>query len=374
MSNRDPAIKYIADQLDSICERPEMWGPNLCVELQYLMLMDFWLFQVRLDLEQQNPRLVRDEFCLFCKRKGYPGNFPLADAVANVDDFKQALQSFRDEFVKRIVPVSPFEQHDLTVAYNLRKGHALSESVVSHGLANVRRVLRAAVRPAKARQSGGRSRKEIEALTDFEVVDVEIHPQNGIGTRVVIPMRQQQPAQQDWAAQAVVRDAIGALVEMAEWANDITAPPPIVGQPQDRDWIAWQTMKLLPGADVESMELGGKLVSRSRPVVLKASQRPRLFSVLESSLTSTPYGGIGAIRALDRDTYVIKFREDGSTKNIECWILSAETLQVAEQNLCSKVKIQGRRFSGVARRPVVLVDDIAVVEHAPDDDLEEGGD
>jgi hypothetical protein len=337
------------------------------------MLMEFWLVTTRSDLERQNPRLVLHEFHEFCRRAGHRANIPLADNNVEPEEFRRLLQVFRDEFTNRVKPMSPFEEYDLTVAYNPNRDQALSESIVSHGLGNVRRVLRAAVRHKKTRRTGGRSRKEIEALTDFEIVDVEVYPRNGVGARIVIPMRQQAPPQQDWSAQSELREAIGAVVEMAEWANSSDVIPIAANEPQKRDWIAWQTMRLIPGSDVESMELGGKLVSRSRPVILRASQRPKLLSVLENSLRSEPFAGLGTIRALNRDTAVLQFRAENAPKNVECWLGSADDLKRAEQNLCAKIEVQGRLFTGIARKPVVLVDGLSVRE-SPDDESDDAMD
>lgn len=371
MTDRKAILDYIAQQLDSLCERPEMWGPSLSVELQYLMLMEFWLVTTRPDLESQNPRLVLDEFHAFCKRAGHRANIPLAEHNMEPEEFRRLLLLFREEFSKRVTPRSPFEEYDLAVAYNLKKQQALSESIISHGLGNVRRVLRAAVRPEKTRRIGGRSRKEIEALTDFEIVDVEVQPRNGIGARVVIPMRQQIPDQLDWSAQSELRDAIGSVVEMVEWASGSDTAPMSSNSPQKRDWIAWQTMRLIPSSDVESMELGGKLIARSRPVILRASQRQRLLSVLENSLKWEAFSRLGTIRALNRDSAVLKFRAENSSGNIECWLVDPDDLRIAEQNLCAKVEVRGRLFTGVARKPVVLVDTLTVQERA-DDEIDDG--
>ena len=366
MIDRNATQTYIDQQLDSLCERPEMWGTNLCVELQYLMLMEFWLVSTRPDLEIQNPRFVLDEFHKFCKRAGYPANIPLSDNSIEQDEFKRLLRDFREHFSKRIPPLSPFEEHDLTVAYNLKKDLPLSESIVSQGLGNIRRVLRAAMRSPEGRRSGGRSRKEIEALTDFEIVNVDVRPRNGVGARIVVPMRQQLPHQQDWKFQAELRETIGAVVEMAEWASSSTSAPVGIQEPQKRDWIAWQTIRLIPGSDVESMELGGKLVSRSRPVILTANQRPKLLSILESNLEASEFRQTGTIRALNRDTSVLQFRAESSSRNVECWLVSPDDLKRGEQNLCAKVEVRGRLFTGIARKPVVLVEELSVLE--PHDD------
>lgn len=89
---------YIDQQLDSLCERPEMWGTNLCVELQYLLLMELWLVSTRPDLEGQNPRWVQDEFRNFCRRAGYQTNIPLSDNNIEAEQFKSLLREFRAHF------------------------------------------------------------------------------------------------------------------------------------------------------------------------------------------------------------------------------------------------------------------------------------
>jgi len=363
MSKNEAVLQYITEQLDSLRERPEMWGPNICIELQHLMLMEMWLVAVHPELDRQHPRLVLEEYAAYCRRHGHGGKTPVSQKLQDPAQLAALLASFHDEFTKRFSPVSPFAEYDLTVAYNLKKGKSISESLVSQGLANVRRVFRAA---ARSPLSSGRARKEIEELTDFEIVDIEIYPRNGVGARVVIPMRQQPPRQQDWGAQTQLREAIGAVVEMAEWASGGAIMPSTPNDPQKRDWIAWQTMRLLPGVDVETMELGGKLVSRSQPVVLRFSQRARLFSVLETGLDSSSYTATGTIRALNRDTSVLRFRPDGEAKNLECWLTSGDDLSVAERNLCSKIEVTGKLFAGVARKPILVVEEMSVRDEVAD--------
>lgn len=367
MTDRSEIQTYIEQQLESLCRRPEMWGDSICVELQYLLLIEFWLVNTRPELEQKNPRIVRDEFQRFCRRAGYNDRIPLADNKIPPATFQRLLLEFKDSFSKRMTPPNPFEEHDFTVAFNLKKGRHISDAIVSQGLGNVRRVLRAALRPEKARGLGGRTRKEIEALTDFEVLDIDIRHSNGVGARIVFPMRQQTSLQIDWDHQEKVRKTLGSLVDMAEWASSTEPTPLTMASPQERDWIAWQAIQLIPHGDVESMELGGKLISRSRPVMLTSQQRPKLISILDSTLETSEYRKIGTIRALDRDSAVLKFRAEGENKNIECWLADDDDLKRSEENLCARVEVRGKKYTGVARKPVVLINELIVMDTAEDD-------
>jgi hypothetical protein len=52
---------------------------------------------------------------------------------------------------------------------------------------------------------------------------------------------------------------------------------------------------------------------------------------------------------------------------------SVDDLKRAEQNLCAKVEVQGRLFTGVARKPVVLVDALTV-QGSTDDESDDAMD
>lgn len=370
MSNNAATLRYIEEQLDSLCQRPEMWGPNLSVELQYLLLLEFWYVTTRPDLERRNPRYVVDKYHAFLRANGHLASRPLSETLGSTEEFVRVLKRFRDQFLAEMQPASPFEDFDLTVAYNLRPHYALSESIISHGLGNVRRVLRAATRSPQARAASGRSGRQIETLTDFEIVDVDVRPRNGIGARVVIPMRQQQPSQSDSNARDEVKAAIGAIVTMAEWAGADTSQLPL-DDPEERRWIAWQTMRLLPGADVETMELGGRLVSRPRPITLSSAQRPRLMAVIQQSVRQEPYDEAGTIRALNRDTAVLRFRQDSNGDTLRCWVGSGEVLRLAEHNLSSQVQVKGHKLTITARKQVILIEELIVLTEPSDDDEEE---
>lgn len=105
MTSQDLVLSYVAEQLDSLCERPEMWGPTLCVELQFLMLMEFWLVTTSPKLGHKHPRLVLEEFHAFRRRRGFDIKKPLADANQPIDEFKQFLRAFREDFLKRVAPM-----------------------------------------------------------------------------------------------------------------------------------------------------------------------------------------------------------------------------------------------------------------------------
>jgi len=82
-----------------------MWGPTFCVELQFLMLMGFWLVTTSPRLEQQKPRLVFDEYHAFRRRRGFDAKRPLAHANQPVDEFMGLLAAFREDFQRRVAPM-----------------------------------------------------------------------------------------------------------------------------------------------------------------------------------------------------------------------------------------------------------------------------
>lgn len=103
MSDQQLVLTYVREQMDSLCQRPEMWGPNLCVELQFLMLMDFWVVVTSPRLGRERPRLVLDEYHAFRRREGLDAKRPVADTTSP-PRFTKLLEAFRAEFMTRVAP------------------------------------------------------------------------------------------------------------------------------------------------------------------------------------------------------------------------------------------------------------------------------
>ncbi|WP_044250860.1 hypothetical protein [Chondromyces apiculatus] len=96
-------VRYIDEQLDAIERRPRMWGPDLCVELQYLQLLEFRSATLRPELERQDPRAVLDEFARFLALN-FPGAPPLPLTALLAESHREReLVAFLREFRRMLI-------------------------------------------------------------------------------------------------------------------------------------------------------------------------------------------------------------------------------------------------------------------------------
>ncbi len=101
-------IEYVNEQLDSIERAPEMWGPPLAVELQYLLLLEFYVVTAAPEVAQSNPRYVRELFAEFVQAVAPDAQTkPLSTAVPNPVALAGELARFR-EIVRERSPHPPF--------------------------------------------------------------------------------------------------------------------------------------------------------------------------------------------------------------------------------------------------------------------------
>lgn len=101
-------LQYIEDQLDAMEKRPHMWGPDLCIELQYLQLLEFRSITLRPELERTNPRAVLEAFSDFLARR-FPGTAPvplscLLPRERPERELMNILGEFRRELVTQMAP------------------------------------------------------------------------------------------------------------------------------------------------------------------------------------------------------------------------------------------------------------------------------
>lgn len=108
ISLQSTILGYIDEQLDAMQKHPRMWGPDLCVELQYLQLLEFRSVTLRPELERTNPRAVLEAFSEFLARR-FPGSppVPLSSLLARErreGELMIVLGEFRRVLVPQMIP------------------------------------------------------------------------------------------------------------------------------------------------------------------------------------------------------------------------------------------------------------------------------
>lgn len=367
MSDAERILAYVDEQLAGMRRAPLMWGPPIAIEMQYLQLLETRLLVMRPDLDREQPRLVLDRYIEFLRKK-HPkaGNGALANLFddASAGELVAALHDFENALSDLVAPRSVFETHPLAIALRLRPGVTRpSSTTLTAYLENLRRVLRATLRgPGRT----GRSTKEIEELTEFELPSVSVREANGAPAQVVFPLIQRQPRQTSLIATAEdeVRSALTQLVTVMDWAagqSDFGTLARSVTDSESRRVVAHQGLRLVPRGEVEALELGGTLIQRPAPVTLRPESKARLVSVVAEDQQTEPFLQEGEIRALDLDDATFRLRGPDKAVN-RCWLQIDPFELLSEWKLGAKVRVHGRRVGGVFKAPVVIVDDVELID------------
>jgi len=370
MAEPDRIVSYADEQLAAIRRYPLMWGPPVAVELTYLQLLEVLLVALRPDLDEKNPRFIKDLYDGFLLRR-FPdlgAGFLTTRYPDDVEALVAALSEFESEVRQSVRPRNPYEEHDIAFRLRLRAGIARPSSTTMTSYLEVfRRILRATL---KGPNRAGRSSLEVETLTDFELPSVDFTRANGAPATVTFPLAQRHDPQTklDNEAERAVRDSIAHLTTVMEWVESsrpISDLAEEIVDPQRRQRIAVEALRLVPRGEVESVELGGRLVSRYRPVSLRATARPRLVELMGESVAPEAFSEAGRIHALDVDR--ASFRLHVGKQRHHCLLVEPLEDALGRWRVDSEVRVLGKRYAGVVGRPVVLVDSLVVTEPEPDE-------
>ena len=105
------------------------------------------------------------------------------------------------------------------------------------------------------------------------------------------------------------------------------------------------------------MEVGGKLVSRSKPIQLRADFELPLLKVVSAQAEPEPYEAHDQVRAIDLDRGLILF---GKRERLQCFVKPEQFANLTEVGV--RARIRGRHYRPLMGKPFVLVDEIEVEE------------
>lgn len=83
--------KWVNARLESLVGQPELWGPPLCVELQYLQALEFALI-----LKGGSEIDINTEWSTVLSGLGFLGNLPLADQTEGYGVLCRSLRNLHD--------------------------------------------------------------------------------------------------------------------------------------------------------------------------------------------------------------------------------------------------------------------------------------
>lgn len=375
MSGSERVIAYVDEQLAGMRRYPLMWGPPIAVELGYLQLLETRFVALRPDLDAEQPRLIKDRYQEFLRKRFPQVGVSYLCSIFDVDrigDLVSALRDFEEGLQEIIAAKSLFETSPLAMALQLREGVARpSSTTFTAYLEAFRRVLRATLRgPSKT----GRSTKDVELLTNFELPAVEVREANGSPSRVTYPLFQRHSEQGVLIGdpEAAVKEVVAQLVTVIDWADRggvVADLGGAISDPDRRRTIAAQALRLVPRGEVERVELGGTLVSRPAPVILRAKSKAKLAEVFTENRRVDAFDHEGEIRALDLDQASFRLRATSGT-NHRCWLQEDPFELLSEWELGAQVRVRGRQIFGVFQKPLVIVDQIQLLSE-PSTDTED---
>lgn len=353
-------VQFIDEQLRYILEAPGMWGStNEAIELQVLQLLEFRSATLRPELEQRAPRTILEGLQAFLRREfGDPPPMPLfalVEAYGREEEFIPLLGRFVRETVQDMAEEDPFLTHDLVLRLRMRPEAKLPRaSSLSAYYEALRSVLRALARPRGTR---GRASHDLEEALDFAMPDVKVTAPNGKPAEVVLPLDQL-----DRKEAGRVALALAQIAGASAWAAQVDSP---VGVLKERlpegtsaELVAAQTLRLLPSAeaDVRAVELGGTLLGRAEPILLRSGYAGRMVAVLQAETPPERFDEVGSVRAVDIDQRSLRLKTRAGT--IRCWLEEAALVEEARAALGGRARIKGRLYQAPGSPAVVVVERI----------------
>lgn len=359
-------LAFIDNQLDAMSKRPGMWGPNIAVERQAILLLELRSIILRPGLEESNPRVVLNAYSDFVART-FPDAppLPLSTILARAGrsaDLGSLLGAFCNEVVAGMIPESIFSGHDLVLALWLREGvNVPRASTLSSYYDVFRRVLRAVSRPHGSR---GRAKHDIEQAIDFVVSEIAVVPANGVPAHLVLPL-DQLPHLSTQGADSV-KSGLDRIALLNEWAaNERESVHALEGRLEGKEVaqrVAAQTLRLMSSTEeaVQVVEMGGKLVGNRKPVRMVAKQAERLVEVVKESAELTAFDEIGSVRAVDMDQRSMRLRLSrpvSGISTIQCWMDEPRLVELASQALGQgdRIRVSGRMYKDPGSPAMVIV-------------------
>jgi hypothetical protein len=378
---RQALLHFIDERIAQMLARPAAWGSAESVELQVLQLVEVRALAMHPDADPQRTfKLLQRAYERFIESSiEGTGPEPLAALLEQRDRLPELgplLGRFVAgwEYAQR--DDNPFEEHDLVLRLTLREKYDDPPAgVIGHSYETFRRVIRAIEQDSPM----GRVSPGVEYSTEFRMPDLQILRRNGAPARVVLPLRIPVPDHVIFSADMLegahrVRSAISHLAALAEWAaggSSTAELSQILPDTERRQRIAFQALRLLPGADAPCtlVELGGKEISRLRPVAFSQAMSPRFFDVVSAGQVSTAFDVTGIVRMLDLDQGTLALKATSSPKRTVYWLRLDEP-QMPAALLDVEVRLQGNIYRDSLQHTFAVATKLELI--GPADKLDDG--
>ncbi|KIG16344.1 hypothetical protein DB30_04511 [Enhygromyxa salina] len=342
------------DRIRAMLSAPRMWGSLEAVEMQALQLFELRALMLRPELIH-DPRRVLDTYLAFL-RQHFPGqpSLPLFGLVEGQEQsessFVQTLEQFNQLISKSIRAKNPFEHSELAIKLTFEAGREPATSAFTGYYEEFRRAARAMTRTDK---STGRVTKEIEAATDFSLVDAVVTQLNGVNASVLLRLGMAR-GQANWEAEQRVRDGLSDILALSEWAGEGAGLAEVpVDDPEQRTKAALQARRLLPRRGIESVEIGGKLVARSKPIQLRAAFEARFMEIVGAETEAEDFDERDQVHTIDLDRSVILL---GERRRLPCFMRPEQLGDITEVGV--QARVRGWQYRPLMTNAFVLVDSV----------------
>jgi len=302
MHQQQKLLAWVERRIDAMLARPRAWGGGEAVETQILLLLQFRALLARPSATKIASTTLDMYFAYLSGHYPDMPNHPLHQIVGDDptgENLATELRKAVDALRHAATPENPFEHNRLAIRLKYKEGANPRTSSVTRYFEEFRRAARATAR--KPNKNSGRASKAIEEATDFELMDVRISRMNGVAVEVLVIMGDGY-GQQDFVANDAVREGLSGMLALGEWADrDEGLDGLDIDSNQRRTTLALQTVRVLPRGDIAEAQIGGQLVSRSRPVVYRPHFEARLMGVVETQAPPETFEADDEIRAFDQD-------------------------------------------------------------------------
>jgi len=352
-SLREVIVRWVEGRLDDLLAAPPMWGSPEAVEMQALQLLELRLLALRPDLDAENPRRVLDTYLAFLRER-FPAQPPeplyrlvasAADAASAEAALVGALGEFRAKMAAMTLAQNPFARSELAIRLTFEEGEPPAVAAFTGYYEQFRRASRATVRIGTT----ARREKEIETATDFVLEDAVVTPVNGLPANVLLLLGRGN-AEVERDADQRVRDGLSALLTVGDWAKTGDGVDALMlDEVERRTQIAVQALRLLPPRGVASVEIGGALVARPKPVEFRSTYAERFMAVVGAESAPEPFDETDEIRAIDLDRGTLQMGKRGARPR--CFARPELLADLREVGV--RARVLGALHRPTGRRPFV---------------------
>lgn len=349
MSALKPTEAWVAERIDDMLTAPRMWGSAESLELQ--LLQQFELLAWARNPAQYPPR-SRAVFDLYLEflRNAFPGtDRPLYEHLpgdADLSSTAALFGKFREHLLRVVPEANPFQHHAIGIRLRFKPDRDATATAVTSFYEEFRRATRTLARQGEGK---GRPTRELAKMSDFVLTDTQMTPKNGAPAEALLLLDKPND-QQDWVAGERIATSISEMLTLSEWASSNEGISSLgLDNQERRARTAFQAIRLVPRQDVQTVEIGGQLIHRTKPVALETNFTRRFLEVAESGYQTEEFDREDEIRGIDLDRGTIAL---GKSPRVTCHLTADLLEKVTAVGVRARVVGSAFRFPGGGKEQI----------------------